>query len=114
VAYCRTWQDSIVDDACGGTLQSTITCQRCQHASHCFDPVRQGPTSAPPDYGVTQRARSVTQRALSVTQRARSVTQRALSVSPSELSASPSELSASPRELLPSPSELLACHPASS
>jgi ubiquitin C-terminal hydrolase len=27
-----------VDDACGGTLQSTITCQRCQHASHCFDP----------------------------------------------------------------------------
>lgn len=35
--YARAWNNSWVDQCFGGLLQSTITCQKCMHESHCFD-----------------------------------------------------------------------------
>ena len=36
--YARQWNDSFIDDIFCGQLQSVITCKKCKHASHCFDP----------------------------------------------------------------------------
>mgnify|MGYP001811210185 CR=1 FL=1 len=36
--YTCSWADSIVEDIFVGQLQSTITCEACGGASHCFDP----------------------------------------------------------------------------
>lgn len=36
--YYKSWHDSIIDDIFGGLLESSITCDLCNHISYCFDP----------------------------------------------------------------------------
>jgi len=36
--YYKSWHDSVIDDIFGGLLESSITCDNCNHISYCFDP----------------------------------------------------------------------------
>ena len=38
LAYARSWHDSVIDDAFGGVLQSTLQCMACKKQSHNFEP----------------------------------------------------------------------------